>query len=288
MTWQLNELDQQLIDLALAEDLQTPFFDATCDKLFADQSYSHEVQIISKDERNIILSGMPVLKAVMRRFTDDAKFDCKFKDGDIVEPGAEICRIKANAAHLLMAERTLLNFLRHLSAVATLTHQFVDLTKNEKTQILDTRKTTPGFRHLDKYAVHCGGGVNHRSGLYDAIMIKDTHIDLIGGMETALAKLTERTEDSIRVIVEIRDLTELQECIEHGSNKVHQVLLDNMDNDTLKAAVEMSEGIFTTEASGNISLNTIKAIAETGVDFASIGMLTHSAGNVDISIKGIK
>ena len=177
---------------------------------------------------------------------------------------------------------------RYLSAISTLTNQFVQKIKHTHTKILDTRKTTPGLRHFEKYAVYCGGGVNHRMGLYDAYMIKDTHIDLIGGIKNALEKIPARNKNPLPVIVETRRIEELKEVIQFGKEKATRVLLDNMDNQTLKECVSMCKNIFETETSGNINLNTIKSIAETGVDYASVGMLTYAADQVDLSMQSLK
>ena len=285
MKLQLNNLDHQLIHLALSEDLGEPYLDVTTKAVFGEIKQQHSVQIISKAENDIVICGLVVIPALLGKLGDDFQLNTQFQDGDSLKPGEQLLTISGNAEIILMAERTILNFIRHLSAVATLTKQFVDLIKHTNTKVLDTRKTTPGMRHLEKYAVTCGGGVNHRMGLYDAYMIKDTHIDLAGGMINALSKIPE--ENSLPVIVEVRSIEELKIAIENGKEKVTRVLLDNMSLDQLRESVKLCKNIFETESSGNINLQTVVEIVETGVDFVSIGMLTYAAGQVDLSMQGI-
>jgi nicotinate-nucleotide pyrophosphorylase (carboxylating) len=284
--WQLNQLDQQLIDIALAEDLGLPHQDLTTMTLFPDMSHNTaHVEIISKQPESIILCGLPIARRILARLDERCEVKSVYFDGDTITTHATILTITGPAQALLMAERVMLNFLQHLSAIATLTHRYVNQVRHTKTSILDTRKTLPGFRHLDKYAVYCGGGVNHRMGLYDAIMIKDTHVDLLGGIEKALNKLPENITVRHPVIVEVRSQQELLIVLEKGLHKVTRVLLDNMSLAEMRACVTMCKGYLPTEASGNIHLDNVAAIAETGVDFISIGKLTHSAGNVDLSMR---
>lgn len=285
-SWDLNEIDERLIALALQEDLDVVFCDATTQLLLEDYDKIAHAQIISKNSTPVILCGLPIIRAILDEFQTEYKLTCHYQEGDEVPSKAVICDLEADAQTLLMAERTMLNFLRHLSAIATLTHQFTQLIRHTPTKILDTRKTTPGWRHLEKYAVACGGGVNHRMGLYDAIMVKDTHIDTLGGMEQALNKIP--TKHDLPVIVEVRSITELQTVIELGKDKIDRVLLDNMSPDLMHECVKLCKGIFPTEASGNLNLQNIVKAAETGIDFASVGMLTHSAGNVDLSMRIIQ
>jgi len=206
-------------------------------------------------------------------------------DGETANPSETILKLEGDAKTILMLERTALNFLRHLSAIATLTHEFVEKVKNTPLKILDTRKTTPGLRQLEKYAVSSGGGLNHRMGLYDAIMIKDTYVDLMGDMKSALAKLPKDILKKVPVIVEVRNEKELEEVLKAGKGKVSRVLLDNMTPEQLTQCTKICNKKVETEASGNVNLETIKAIAQTGVNYASIGKLTHSAGTVDLSMK---
>lgn len=294
--WQLNIIDQMLINLALEEDLGLPCIDVTTQLLMTGKQQAARARIISKHNEPVIICGLPVVNAIFERLSDllvaslgeQAKqytLETNYEDGMVLLAKAELLRLTAHPQLLLMAERCLLNFLQRLSAVATYTAKFVTKIQHTQTRILDTRKTTPGFRHLEKYAVHCGGGVNHRFGLYDAIMIKDTHVDVCGGMQQVLDKLPNDILKRFPVIVEVRDLDELKVVLEHGIHKTSRVLLDNMSLAMMRESVALCAGQFATEASGNISLENVVTVAETGVDFVSIGKLTHSAGSVDLSMQ---
>ncbi|HEX4045546.1 MAG TPA: carboxylating nicotinate-nucleotide diphosphorylase [Gammaproteobacteria bacterium] len=286
-TWQLNHLDAQLIELALLEDLGWPYADVTTATLFAENTTLSQAKIVSKHPTPITLAGLPVVNAILAKMGDQCTMQTEYTDGQRLLPGATLLTLHGPANTLLMVERTVLNFLQHLCAIATLTAQFVDRIKHTTTKILDTRKTMPGFRHLAKYAVHCGGGVNHRMGLYDALMLKDTHIDLLGGMAIALQILPEHTKQTLPVIVEVRTPEELVIVLNLNQElpKVTRVLLDNMSPATLQKCVSLCQGKMSTEASGNINFATVASVAECGVDFISIGQLTHSAGNVDLSMQ---
>lgn len=283
--WQPNKIDHALIELALQEDLGMPFQDVTTHTLFTDTDQHYQAQIISKHPTPVVICGLPIVKAVLDQLNRAYQLHSTLQDGQLLNPGQTLLTLEGQAATLLMAERTLLNFLQHLCAIATLTAQFVNVVKDTPLKILDTRKTLPGFRHLEKYAVFCGGGVNHRLGLYDAFMIKDTHVDLLGGMQAALARLPEKSHNNLPVIVEVRSLAELKIVLDYGRNKVTRILLDNMDSGLMAQCVVLCKDIFLLEASGNISLENIKLVAQSGVNFASIGKLTHSAGNIDLSMK---
>lgn len=283
----LNSIDKKLINLALEEDLGKPYFDATIHSIMMSESFvprKGRFAIVSKANEPIIMCGMLLVATMLKKFTHDFELTANFQDGEPVPPNAILLTIEADCAIMLMLERTILNFLRHLCAVATLTKKFVAAVQASKLKILDTRKTTPGMRHLEKYAVTCGGGVNHRMGLYDAVMIKDNHIDILGGMERALECLPQNIKKSYPVIVEVRNLEELKTVINLGRDKVTRVLLDNMTPDLLRQCVNLCQGVFETEASGGIELTNVAAIAATGVDYVSIGALTHSAGQVDLSM----
>lgn len=283
--WELSEIDHELISLALKEDLSVPYSDVTTDLLFEQNKNPSVAKIISKHPEPIILCGLPILKAIIDKLDPSCTVLTDFKDGDEIQKGEILLTLSGSAHTILRIERTLLNFLQHLCAVATITARFVKAIQSTSTQILDTRKTLPGFRHLDKYAVQCGGGVNHRMGLYDAIMIKDTHIDCLGGLRQCLDKLPEDILQQYPVIVEIRNRQELELLLSMGLNKVSRVLLDNMTVEQLTECVELCKNKILTEASGNISLENVLPIAQTGVNFVSIGKLTHSAGNVDLSMR---
>lgn len=282
--WQLNKIDHQLIDLALKEDLSFPYQDVTTDTLFKQQKKYKTIKIISKSDEDIVVAGLPIVSALFIKMDAEFKLKHKLQDGNILHAREVLMTIESQAISLLKVERTLLNFLRHLCAVATLTKKFVDLVKNTKLKILDTRKTSPGMRHLEKYAVHCGGGINHRMGLYDAFMLKDTHVDLIGDLQKALEVLPDKNSNSLPVICEIRNLDELRIALKYGRDKITRVMFDNMDEFKLQQCVDEVDGVFGTEASGNLNLQNIVKVAQTGVDYASVGMLTYAAGQVDLSI----
>jgi len=207
-----------------------------------------------------------------------------FNDGDEINDGDIICKISGNARHILTAERTALNFLQTLSATASQTNRYVQATKHTSCKILDTRKTIPNLRLAQKYAVTCGGGVNHRVGLYDMILIKENHIHASGSISVAVKKARENFPD-LKIEVETENLDELQQAID---NKVDRVLLDNMDIETLTKAVSLANKKTTLEASGNITLNNIKDVAETGVDFISTGTITKNIIAVDFSLRFIE
>lgn len=288
--WSLNTHDLQLIDMALNEDLGTPFLDLTTEMLFYDRHNIGQAHIISKHPHDIILCGLPVIRAILAKFDSRCELQSAFEDGASIAPGATVLTLTGPVSILLMTERIMLNFLQHLCAIATLTAKYKQAIKQTKAQILDTRKTRPGFRHLDKYAVQCGGGINHRMGLYDAIMIKDTHIDALGGIEKAILLLPQNITQRYPVIVEVRSKLELALAIKYGiadevQPKISRILLDNMSPALLAECVAMCNGAIPTEASGNVDLDSVLAIAESGVDFISIGKITHSAGNVDLSMK---
>lgn len=283
--WQLSQIDNQLIDLAFAEDLGKPYQDLTTATLFPEVKGTSRATIISKHTTAAILCGLPLIEGVLAKLDPRCELHPVYRDGQPIPPGETILSVTGPAHILLMSERIILNFLQRLCAIATLTAAFVAKVSHTKTHILDTRKTFPGCRHLEKYAVWCGGGVNHRMGLYDAIMVKDTHVDLLGGMSVAMDKLPDRRSHHVPVIVEVRSLQELSIVLAKGQQKVTRVLLDNMSLDKMAQCVLLCENLFPTEASGNVNLDNVASIAETGVDFISVGKITHSAGNIDLSMK---
>ncbi|MFT3741382.1 MAG: carboxylating nicotinate-nucleotide diphosphorylase [Gammaproteobacteria bacterium] len=277
----LNPIDHMILELGLLEDLGQQQQDVTS-LLLLDQSMLGSAVFRSKHPQAVIICGLHCVEYLLRRLDAETTFHFSMQDGQWAAPDAEILQVSAQASVLLKAERLALNLLRHLSAIATLTARYVAAVAHTQLKILDTRKTTPGLRHLEKYAVACGGGVNHRHGLYDAVMVKDTHVDLVGTMTDVLARLPENP--AIKTIVEVRNLTELETVLQLGRHKVHQVLLDNMSLEDLRQAVSACRGYYQTEASGNIRLHNIVEIAETGVDYASVGELTYGAGQVDLSM----
>ncbi len=207
------------------------------------------------------------------------------KDGDTLKVGDVVMTVEGPAGSILTAERTALNYMQRMSGIATQTHKMVKMIEGLHTRLLDTRKTTPNMRLLEKYAVKCGGGTNHRIGLYDMIMLKDNHVDFAGGIEKAI----DRTHDylkkngkDLRIEIEVRNLEELDRVMKHGG--VDRVMLDNFDVATLKEAVKRIDGRFETEASGGITEETLREYAETGVDFISVGALTHHIKSLDLSL----
>ena len=268
----------KLIELALNEDLGETG-DVTSEPIFSAEK--HAFKLISKDTG--ILCGIGIFKQVMKMVDEKTDIRSYFNDRDNVKIGDVIADISGKVVSILKAERTALNFLSMLSAVATKTAEYVK-EAGGRLVILDTRKTIPGFRQLQKYAVQCGGGSNHRMGLYDMVMIKDNHIDAAGGITAAVNKIREKWSDRFKIEVETRDLEEVREAVACG---VDRIMLDNMDNSEIAAAVKLTEGKCETEASGNITLARIKSLTLTGVNFISSGDLTHSIKAFDFSLKEI-
>jgi len=279
-----------VIQLALAEDLsasadlgalgvEPASGDITSQATLARESYL-EGRISAKAEG--VVAGLPVAAAVFEMVDPAIEFHAEVRDGDRVSTSTLLARVSGPGRALLAAERPALNFLGRMSGIATLTRMFVDALAGTRTAMLDTRKTAPGLRHLDKYAVRMGGGQNHRAGLYDMVLIKDNHIDGAGGIEAAVRRVRELYDQDCLVEVEVKDLAELQTALQLP---VDRIMLDNMSLDIMRQAVEMTAGRVGLEASGNVTLATVRAIAETGVDFISSGALTHSAPVLDISMR---
>jgi nicotinate-nucleotide pyrophosphorylase (carboxylating) len=228
-----------------------------------------------------VVAGLAAARLAVLALDPAARIEMAAVDGDRVAPGAVLARVEADARALLSAERTALNILGRLSGVATLTAAYVDAVAGTRARIVDTRKTTPGLRALEKYAVRCGGGVNHRFGLDDAILIKDNHIAACGGVAQAVARARAFAGHLMKVEVEIDRLDQLEDALLHGPDVV---MLDNFDLATLRQAVAQTAGRAILEASGGVNLSTVRAIAETGVDVISVGALTHSAPVLDIGL----
>ena len=280
----------RLLLLALAEDLNEA---ADPDLLWPDPAQGDitsqatlppqawlEGRITAKAEG--VIAGMPLAQAVFHLVDPRITWQPHLQDGQHVQPGTLLVEISGPGQGLLAGERTALNFLGRMSGIATLTHKFVQAVAGTHAVILDTRKTVPGLRHVDKYAVRMGGGQNHRSGLYDMVLIKDNHIDGADGIRPAVEGVRTRYGSRYLVEVEVKDLDELRSAL---ALPVDRIMLDNMDLDTLRQAVEMAAGRVPLEASGNVTLATVRLIAETGVDFISSGSLTHSAPVLDISMR---
>jgi len=236
-------------------------------------------QLVAKED--FILSGIDVAKRVFHLLDDATAFEKLMEDGQSVKRGDVLAWLKGEAVFLLQGERVALNLLQRMSGVATLTSRFVKAVEGTKAHIVDTRKTTPGLRILEKYSVRMGGGSNHRTSLYDGILIKENHIAAAGGISTAIERARSHAPHTLKIEIETRDLTEVSEALEGGADII---LLDNMDLETLRNAVDIIDGRAMTEASGGVNLDTVRAIAETGVDLISVGALTHSYRAVDISM----
>ena len=228
-----------------------------------------------------VVAGVQVVEAAFKALDADTRVEVLIADGGKLKPGDIIARVSGNARALLGAERVALNFLGHLSGIATLTRAYADKVKGTRARIIDTRKTTPGLRAFEKHAVRAGGGLNHRFGLYDAILIKDNHIAAAGGIAKAMTGIRNRAGHMVKIEVEVTTLAELDEALAQGPDAV---LLDNMPIPMLKAAVDRVAGRIVTEASGGVTLDTVRQIAETGVDLISVGALTHSAPNLDVGL----
>lgn len=235
-----------------------------------------------------ILAGVEEAKYIIMEFDSNAIFTPFLNDGDSVKFGDVAFHIECSSRALLGAERLILNVMQRMSAVATLTAKYVKAVEGLPTKILDTRKTTPLLRFLEKKAVLIGGGTNHRFGLYDMIMLKDNHIDLAGGIEKAITKTQEYLKSTGKVLkieIETRNLDEVKEVLKVGG--IHRIMLDNFSFEDLKKAVQLIGGTYETESSGGVNLNTVRQHAECGVDFVSVGAITHSVHNMDLSLKAI-
>jgi nicotinate-nucleotide pyrophosphorylase (carboxylating) len=228
------------------------------------------------------ISGLPMVETTLRKLDPAASITAYQRDGDAVAAKAKLLTIEADARALLAAERTALNFLGHLSGIATATSAFVKLISHTKARVCCTRKTTPGMRALQKYAVRCGGGFNHRFGLDDAILIKDNHIAIAGGIAAVLKRAKAVAGHLVKIEIEVDTLDQLREVLSAGGADV--ALLDNMNSIDMRKAVEMVAGRLVLEASGGITLETAGAVAETGVDYLSSGAITHSAPNLDVAL----
>jgi nicotinate-nucleotide pyrophosphorylase (carboxylating) len=239
-------------------------------------------------KENGIIAGIEVAKEVLRQVDPAISMHCFKKDGDEIKVGDIVFELEGSACSMLTAERTLLNFLQRMSGIATVSKQYADAVKDTKTKILDTRKTTPNLRELEKYAVKIGGSENHRFGLYDMIMLKDNHIDFAGGIEKAIDATHEylkKNNLNLKIEIETRTLDEVKRVVKYG--KIDRIMLDNFTPEEIKKALKIIAGQYETEASGGITLKNIKEYAATGVDYISIGALTHHIKSLDLSLKFI-
>lgn len=266
-----------IITTALMEDIN--YIDAAADNLIPPEHKS-TAYYVAKDTG--VLCGIDVAKRVFDLAGGNVDFRILMQDGTKVNKGDIIAKMDGNTLTLLKGERTALNILQHMSGIATATNKCVELVAGTNASVTDTRKTLPGLRALQKYAVTVGGGKNHRYNLSDAAMLKDNHIDAYGGITPAVAELRRKIGHTVKIEVEVRTLDELREALE---NKVEIIMLDNMNCDEMRQAVEITDGKALLEASGNITAENIRAVAETGVNIISLGALTHSVKCFDISMK---
>jgi nicotinate-nucleotide pyrophosphorylase (carboxylating) len=271
------EIDEA-VTRALAEDLGRAG-DVTSIATIPDSAIAHAI-VVARNGGAI--SGLPLVAAAFRRLDPEISITAHMRDGVTVVAKTALMHVTGSARAVLAVERVALNFLGHLSGVATATHEFVRRVKGTRTRICCTRKTTPGLRALEKYAVRCGGGFNHRFGLDDAMLIKDNHIAVAGGIRPVLERARASAGHLVKVEIEVDDLHQLEEVLTVGL--ADAVLLDNMSVDDMRKAVAMVAGRFPLEASGGITLDTIEAVAATGVDYASSGWITHSAPSLDVAL----
>ncbi|MBA4408718.1 MAG: carboxylating nicotinate-nucleotide diphosphorylase [Bacteroidota bacterium] len=275
----MNELElraaKTLIELALTEDIGEG--DITTDNIIPAET-QRKAKMVAKADG--IVAGLPIAEMVFRSLDPKMSWKVLAPEGSKVKKGDVLVEFEGTYRALLTGERTALNFLQRLSGIATMSGKYADAVKEFKTIILDTRKTLPGFRMLDKYAVKTGGAGNHRIGLFDMAMIKDNHIEVAGGITNAVKAVRSKIKEGIKIEVETSTLAQVQEAIDAGADII---MLDNMDTETMRKSVELIAGRAKVEASGNMTLERLREVAATGVDYISIGALTHSVSALDIS-----
>jgi nicotinate-nucleotide pyrophosphorylase (carboxylating) len=273
----------ELIDRALAEDLGDGDHSALA--CIPNEAMGSAKLLVKEDG---ILAGVALAEMIFNKVDARFQLDIQITDGQAVKAGDIAFVVHGPSQKLLSAERLVLNFMQRLSAIATQTNRYVQLLEGTKAKVLDTRKTTPGLRYLEKWAVALGGGYNHRIGLFDMIMLKDNHIDFAGGIDEAIKQTKAylaKTGRDLKIEVETRDLTEVQQVLEAGG--VDRIMLDNFTYKQTREAVELIDGRYETESSGGITLDTIRGYAECGVDYISVGALTHSVISMDLSLKAV-
>ena len=271
---------QNLIDAAFAEDVI--FGDPTTDVLISPE-LTGRAALVTRDSG--VLAGIDLATAVFQRFDPSLRSEALVPDGSSISPGDRLALVSGSVASILKAERTAVNFLQHLSGVASETRRYVDAVSDLHATVVDTRKTTPGLRKLEKYAVRMGGGQNHRQNLADGILIKDNHIQAMAlqglGIGDVVKRANARASHTIKVEIEVDTIAQLREVLDAGADLI---LLDNMSTKQMREAVEITDGRAVLEASGGITLETVRSIAETGVDIISVGALTHSAPALNVSL----
>ena len=276
-----EQLIDELIDLAFAEDIGDGDHTTLC--CIPDTAMGKSRLLIKEPG---ILAGVEIARKIFHRFDPDLKMTVYIEDGTAVKPGDVACVVEGRVQSLLQTERLMLNVMQRMSGIATMTHRYVKKLEGLHTRILDTRKTTPGMRMLEKEAVKIGGGVNHRIGLFDMILLKDNHVDFAGGIENAISRchdyLKAKGKD-LKIEIEVRNLDELKEVMRVGG--VDRIMLDNFSPELTREAVKIVGGKYEIESSGGITFDTIRDYAESGVDFVSVGALTHSVKGLDMSFK---
>lgn len=279
--YSVDELEDRLIDLAFAEDIGDGDHTTLC--CIPEDAVGKSHLLIKEDG---ILAGVEVAKRVFARFDNTLKVEVFMDDGSEVKKGDIAMLVTGKTRSQLQTERLMLNIMQRMSGIATTTRKYVDLLKGTNTKVLDTRKTTPGMRMLEKQAVKIGGGVNHRIGLFDMILLKDNHVDFAGGIRNAIDKCHKYLDEkslNLKIEIEVRNFDELEQVLERGG--VDRIMLDNFTVADTKKAVDMIAGKYETESSGGITFDTIRQYAECGVDFVSVGALTHSVKCLDMSFK---
>ncbi len=271
-----HPVPSDLIAMALTEDIGSG--DKTTE-LLIDQKQPGRAVIIARQD--LVCCGLDVVEQVFARINADVSVHRRADEGESVSSGSSMAELQGPFHALLTGERVALNFLQRLSGIATLTRTYADAISHTKTTLLDTRKTTPGWRTLEKTAVRCGGGANHRMGLFDAILIKENHVAACGGIKPALEKTRVGRDPNLKIEIEVRSIDEFNQAVECGPD---MILLDNMSCDDMRRVVDLNKGSILLEASGNVSRETIAEIAATGVNYISVGALTHSAPAADVSM----
>ena len=276
-----QELIDRLIDLAFAEDIGDG--DHTTLSCIPPTAQGRSKLLIKEPG---ILAGIEIAKEVFRRFDPELKVEVYINDGAEVKPGDVPMIVSGKVQSLLQTERLMLNILQRMSGIATMTHRYAQQLQGTHTRVLDTRKTTPGMRILEKMAVKIGGGVNHRIGLFDMILLKDNHVDFAGGIDKAILRAKEYCREkgkNLKIEIEVRNLDELQQVLDLGG--VDRIMFDNFTPELTRKAVQMVAGRYETESSGGITFDTLREYAECGVDYISVGALTHSVKGLDMSFK---
>lgn len=279
-----NELIEDLLDLAFAEDIGDGDHTTLC---CIPESQKGKAQLLIKEEG--VLAGVEIAKRVFAKFDPELQIEVLIEDGAHVKPGDIAFYVSGKERSLLQTERIVLNIMQRMSGIATQTNKYAKEIADLHTKVIDTRKTTPGLRVLEKMAVKIGGGGNHRIGLFDMILLKDNHIDFAGGIENAVTNAKRYLKEkgkNLKIEVEVRNLDELDQVLKIGG--VDRIMLDNFDTETTRKAVKIINGRCETESSGGITFKTLRSYAECGVDFISVGALTHSVKGLDMSLKAVK